>query len=565
MGMNVNDFWTGFNVVNDAIMTRRKLGLAEQREQRMAEQDAEELKWKREDRQRENQRLELSGLQARIESGTATPEELTAARKQYLPGSKGMAPMGVIGPQATPQQPQQAPAEWDGEKALEDLARQRTEIVTRGLGKLEAARQAGQAPQLDEGEARAMIDTAILSPAFDDEDMGKQHAALQTIEAYLGNLGRVPGKVKLDDPAVLDAVATAYPQIVNGSNLKGARPSAVYIDPSPDGDPMKAKIMVGITGKNDRDEDVDGILTERRTSDPDDTVIALSSGEWLTMAEGKRQILDGVAAARVALGDDGAWKAAKAAREAREIAKVYDEKAAEVEEPKLQQRLKLIAAQVKLGAMNIDTARKIAEDIYPVKADEKLSEILFRHKLDMEKEDRRDDREAMREDRRDKRLTMQLGSMERRAASHGGGRGQSDVEFRQSKAAARKEIDMTFRDMNDTKKAAEREFAQQKQEESYGMPPDWTAYNQLRAEYNEKRRNYERILQGYTDDYGDVYAPGAVRKERGGMAPKSIQHKPDVNEVLFGGSITATNPKTGERIISHDNGRSWQPIGGRGR
>lgn len=542
--MGMNDFWQGFNTVDNFITNRRKLDLAEQRAARDAALEDERRGWERQDRQRADQRLELAGQMARIDAGTATPEELEAARKKYVPASKGMQPVGVIGPQAT-QVPKEQPTEWDGTKALEGLVQQRTDLVTQALGKLDAAQKAGQPPQLDEHEARALVEVPVQSNLFTDDDPGKQHMALQTIEAHLSALGNVPGKVMINDPDVLAAVEIAYPQTVKGSNLKGARVSAVYIDPSPDGDPMKAKITVGIAGKNDKGEDVDGVLTEKRTSDPDDAILQLPAGEWLTMAEGKRRILEGMAAARVALGDEKAWETVKSAREARDLAKVYEEKAADVQEPKLQQRLKFIAAQIKLGSMKTDEARKLADDIFPVKADDQIAKLLLEHQFRMEQEDRRDEREAMREDRRDKRLTIQLGSLERRAATRGSG--MSDVEFRQSKAAARKEIDMTFRDMSDTKKAAEREFAQQKEEEIYGTP-DWTLYNRLRAEYNEKRRNYESVLQGYADQYGDVYAPGAVRKPaQGGMAP--TPPKPDVNALLFGKGM-APAPQKGKAPAS---------------
>lgn len=526
--MGMNDFWQGFNTVDNFITNRRKLDLAEQRAARDAAWEDERRGWERQDRQRADQNLELAGQMARIDAGTATPEELEAARKKYIPGSKGMQPMGVIGPQAT-QMPKEQPTEWDGTKALEGLVQQRSDLVTQALGKLDAAQKAGQPPQLDEHEARALIDVPVQSNLFTDDDPGKQHMALQTIEAHLSALGNVPGKVMINDPDVLTAVEIAYPQTVKGSNLKGARVSGVYIDPSPDGDPMKAKISVGIAGKNDKDEDVDGVLTEKRTSDPDDAILQLPAGEWLTMAEGKRRILEGMAAARVALGDEKAWETVQQARKTREVSDMMKQWAQQM--PEGNDRKQLVAAShiLLLGGDPKD-AIALAEKALPKPFKEKLEETLTTKREEAKIEAGKQIAVDNVRTRNDINLATVRAGL--RPPSSSNSRGMSDVEFRQSKAAARKEIDMTFRDMNDTKKAAEREFAQQKEEEVYGTP-DWTLYNRLRAEYNEKRRNYESVLQGYAYQYGDVYAPGAVRKPaQGGMAP--TPPKPDVNTLLFG-------------------------------
>lgn len=563
----VDNFLKGFEVVDNAINRRREADQKDREEQRRAALEAEQLQWQREERQLANQRRELAGLQAKIEAGTATPEEMAQAQKSYLPGAKSMKPIGSF---STPtkrevvnravtgmQRPAMGAGGYDGESALEGLAsgrrvqddmadelkrlraqadeatKRRTDVILGAFAKIDEAQKNGQTPMLTDEEGEALISPVIQTPYFDEENIAQQYQALKNVEGYLANLAKakVPGRVAVNDPGLLQDVALAYPQIVNGSNLKNARPSAVYIEPSPDGDPTKMKIMVGIAGEDEKGNPVnDGILTKNRTSDPDDEIVALTTGEWLSMAEAKRRMLDGMVAARVALGDERAWELAQKARESRNLASIYEAKAAEMQDSKVKERLALIAATIRGGMVDMEKARKLADDIYPEKADNEIAKLLLQQKLDMEREDRRDEREERREDRRDARLGMQLTSMERRVSSRGNGRFSSDVEFRQSKAAARKEIDLTLKDMNDTKKAAEKAFREQKEAEQFGMPPDYSEYDQLRAEYNEKRRNYNAVLQDYTNRYGEVYAPGAVRA-REGMAPP--QQKPNVDALLF--------------------------------
>lgn len=575
MGMNqMDNFWKGFEVVDSAIARRRANELAEQKEARQMAWEDEERGRDRQKWQREDQLRDVTALQAKVEAGTATSEEMAQAQQTYLPGAKSMKPIGSF---STPtkrevvnravtgmQRPAMGAGGNDGAAALEGLAsgrrvqddmadelkklraqadeatKRKTDIILGAFAKIDEAQQNGQTPILTDEEGEALISPVIQTPYFDEENIPQQYQALKDVEGYLGNLAKakIPGRVAVNDPGILQDIALAYPQIVNGSNLKNARPSAVYIDPSPDGDPMKMKIMIGITGEDAQGNIVsDGILTKNRSSDPKDEIVALSTGEWLNMAEAKRKMLDGMAAARVALGDEKAWELAQKARESRDLAKLYEAKAAEMQDSKVKERLSFIAASIRGGMVDIEKARKLADDIYPQKADNEIAKLLFKHKLDLEMQDRKDKSEEKKADRRDAQIGMQLASMERRVNSRGGGRSSSDVEFRQSKAAARKEIDLTLKDMNDTKKAAEKAFREQKEAEQFGMPPDYSEYDQLRAEYNEKRRNYNAVLQDYTNSYGEVYAPGAVRA-RQGMAPP--QQKPNVDALLFDNPLKKT-------------------------
>ena len=72
----------GFNVVDNAIARRRGMDLAERREQRQSAWEAEEQARTRKQWGDEDQRRELTGLQARIDTGTATPEEVQAAQQK---------------------------------------------------------------------------------------------------------------------------------------------------------------------------------------------------------------------------------------------------------------------------------------------------------------------------------------------------------------------------------------------------------------------------------------------------------------------------------------------------
>lgn len=388
MPMNVNDFFDGFNVVDSAIARRRDANRLERAEQRRMAREDEEWGRKRKEWEMADQLRDVTGLQARIDAGTASPEEMAQAQQTYLPGAQvkkavgGMgAPAAVTGTVDYLQQNDAKRTNADDlvrmRRRADEAGKKRIDTALRAIDKMDTAQLKGEVPQLDEEEGRVLVDTVIHSPYFDEENIPQQYQALKNVEGYLANLAKakVPGRVAVNDPGLLQDVALAYPQIVNGSNLKNARPSAVYIDPSPDGDPMKMKIMVGIAGEDAQGNPVDGILTRNRTSDPDDEIMALSTGEWLNMAEAKRKMLDGMAAARVALGDEKAWELAQKARKTREVSQMLTGIANQM--PAGNDRDKLIAAsKLMLVDGDVNSALALAEKAVPKPLAEKIREAV---------------------------------------------------------------------------------------------------------------------------------------------------------------------------------------------
>jgi hypothetical protein len=411
MPMNVNDFFYGFKVVDDAITRKRANELAERQEARQMAWEDEERGRKRQEWQRTDQLRDVTALQAKIEAGTATPEEVAQARQTYLPGAKSMKPVGsfsaptkreVVNRAVTGmQRPAMGAGGYDGEAALEGLAsgrrvqddmaddlkkmraqadeatKRRTDVILGAFAKIDEAKQNGQTPILTDEEGEALISPVIQTPYFDEENLAQQYQALKNVEGYLGNLAKakVPGRVAVNDPGLLQDVALAYPQIVKGSNLKNARPSAVYIDPSPDGDPTKMKIMVGIAGEDEKGNPVDGILTKNRTSDPNDEIVALTTGEWLSMAEAKRRMLDGMVAVRRGLGDEKAYELAQKARQTREVSQMLAGIAQQMPAGNDRDKL-MVAAHLANTTGDINTALALAEKAVPKSLTEKIKEAV---------------------------------------------------------------------------------------------------------------------------------------------------------------------------------------------
>lgn len=145
-------------------------------------------------------------------------------------------------------------------------------------------------------EYKLLAREVVNNPAFKDSSLAEQHKALGAVNSMFSQLKGITQPTLITDPNILAAVDVAFPRIGQGSNLPNAKPNKIYVQPSPDGDPSKALLTIGISGTNAQGEVVDGVVTHNRSSDPNDTVMTVTGGAWMDMAQKKKQTLDGLLA-----------------------------------------------------------------------------------------------------------------------------------------------------------------------------------------------------------------------------------------------------------------------------
>jgi hypothetical protein len=263
-----------------------------------------------------NQQLE--GVRYKISTGVALTPEESALVQKVAPVDQGQAiassDAAIPGLNVVSRVPQL-------KKSVQDIGGDISAVDTgvgphkakadKSVAALEARRQnitagltavsRGEVPTLE--QTQGMLKEVVANGAIADHDFGKQYKAITDMLTVAKQAGSINQPTKITDPKMLAAFSDASPTFASRSNLKDARVTSLYITPSPDGDPMKAQIIVGVSGDNGTGEIVDGVVTANRSSAPDDKVVRLSIGELSSQLQQKKLLLDGIKAAQIHYGN----------------------------------------------------------------------------------------------------------------------------------------------------------------------------------------------------------------------------------------------------------------------
>lgn len=382
----------------DEILNRPRQRALQEEDRRLAMRertlDLQKANLEMQDWQDARKARDIGGVQAAIETDTATPEQLAQAEKITGLGSTPIKSSGSVMPEKPAAKVKTSDLmpksinemrKWQQERGQQEMT-----YLQSALKKMEAAEQGGTAPDLSTEEAAVITREVVNNPAFLDSNLGLQMQAITRVERYLKQAKAVQTPTKITDPQILKDVMIAHPNLVLGSNLKDARVSALFVEPGQNGE---SRILVGISGANEKGEPVDGMLTYGRSSDPNDEIRVLSSGEMLTQTQWKKRIANGLLAARAKLGDKAAIDLYQKAQANKATAQMIMNAAGQTEDPQAREKLTTMAGLIASGYMGTDDARQIVAEVY--KSDPEAMTLL-KNQLSAE-------REAMREDRRDAR------------------------------------------------------------------------------------------------------------------------------------------------------------------
>lgn len=213
-------------------------------------------------------------------------------------------------------------------------------------------------------EYKLLAREVVNNPSFSDSGLAEQHKALDAVNSMFAKLQGITQPTQITDPAILAAINTAFPRIGQGSNLKGGQASKLFVQPSPDGDPAKARLTIGISGANEQGEVVDGIVTHNRSSDPNDTVMTVTGGAWMDMAQKKKQTLDGLLAFQAEHGNKEALPVYEQLQSNRSTAKAMLTQAESMEDGTSKSQLIMEARLLQEGRIPPVQAAAIAEKFY---------------------------------------------------------------------------------------------------------------------------------------------------------------------------------------------------------
>ena len=217
-------------------------------------------------------------------------------------------------------------------------------------------------PTLD--EYKMIAREVVNNPAMQDHSIGEQYQSLSTVNEMVGHLQGIKQPTVITDPKALAAISASFPKFAAQSNLKNAQISKIYVEPSPDGDPMKAQLVIGLTGQNEQGATVDGVVTSNRSSDPGDQVVRLTSGELSSQAKQKTMLLNGLRAAQVEYGNKEVMPIFEAAQANRATAQAMITQAATMEEGTSKKELLMEAALLTQGKIPAIQAAAIANKFY---------------------------------------------------------------------------------------------------------------------------------------------------------------------------------------------------------
>lgn len=357
------------NFINEAIDTWSKLkqidAYAQQQERETARFNQEQQKWQREE--------QLRGLM-----GTDPADNAAVAQATGKPAATSMQPMGNI---AVDLPSLKSPAEQAYKAAIDypqdetpevaklrqignALKAQNTDDYQAYLTSLEHA-AGGRPDQMSDRGAELIIREVVNNPAYNESDPFGQ---VQAIKALKSVVGQMPAGVKtpysIDDPQLLQTFSQAFPKIGAQSNLPDARVSKLYVEPSPDGDPLKARLAVGVAGTGADGKPVNGVMTVNRSSDPNDPVYMDTAGTWLSKAENIQRNTEALLQARAKLGDEKAFATFAELRKGKTVADELGKVADKITDPDEKALVQLHAALVRQGNMTPDEGLKTASSIF---------------------------------------------------------------------------------------------------------------------------------------------------------------------------------------------------------
>ena len=181
--------------------------------------------------------------------------------------------------------------------------------------------------------ARLVMRQVVNDPSYSENDPWGQLQAITRLQGALKNMPATNQPFKLDDPALLATYDQAFPHVGGNSNLDNAKTRALFITPDPSGDPLKARIAVGISGQDKDGKEVQGVMTANRSSDPGDVVYNATTGEWLNKAQIVQRNIEGLLQARAKLGDEKAFQTYAELRRGKEVAALLDQQVAMIKNP----------------------------------------------------------------------------------------------------------------------------------------------------------------------------------------------------------------------------------------
>ncbi len=317
---------------------------------------------------------DLGALRMKIQAGTATPEELADAADQTnvpqgtpvqqgiplampsdpraatIAAAKSMAPSPLWKTMATGGAPEGLTKEDESERA----------ILYGTFAKMNADPK--YTPTLS--EYKLLAREVVNNPAFADSDLASQHKALANVQSFYGQIKGITQPTQITDPNILESVNVAFPRIAGDSNLTNASINKLYIQPSPDGDPAKARLTIGVTGMDDKGEAVDGVVTHNRSSHPDDTVLTMTGGQWMSQATQKQMVLDGLLAAQAEHGNKEVLPIYEQLQANRATAKAMTTQAESMEDGTSKSQLLMEARLLQEGRIPAAQASAIADKFY---------------------------------------------------------------------------------------------------------------------------------------------------------------------------------------------------------
>ncbi len=205
--------------------------------------------------------------------------------------------------------------------------------------------------QMTDNAARLIMREVVNNPAYSENDPFGQLQAITKLQGAIKNMPAATQPFMLNDPVLLATYDQAFPHVAGKSNLEDAKTRALFITPDPSGDPLKAKIAVGLSGKGADGTEVQGVMTENRTSDPSDVVYNTTTGEWLGKAQNMQRNIEGLLLARAKLGDEKAFATYADLRKGKEIASILEQQAAKIKNPDDRSIVQMNAYLVKNGTI----------------------------------------------------------------------------------------------------------------------------------------------------------------------------------------------------------------------
>ena len=346
---------------------------------------------------------QLSAIDLAVKNDVPLSADQQAMLSKNVPVDQGTVVSGAI-PVTTPDDPRKdiasaamksmdmGPPSWakiSGNKTV--MQGQLSDVFTK------MSQNPGYIPSLPEAEL--LMRQVVNSAGIDDKNIGGQQQALQEVTKAAQYIGTIKQPTKLtsaSNPNEIEAFNAAYPKFASQSNLTNANVTSLFITPSPDGDPAKAQIIVGVSGFDKDGNMVDGVVTQNRSSDPSDNVVRLTTGELSTQAQQKLLTLKGLDTARVAYGDLTVMPKYEKIQEGRKYAKSLADMATTMEPGPARDEVNMISAQVLQGmtpehaSAMVDKIQKPVRD--KIAAEQATRTAANKHQYDLELEAAKHDR-----------------------------------------------------------------------------------------------------------------------------------------------------------------------------